>query len=409
MPKIFASLVLCGALVVGVVLKQSSSNGYDVTMVLPNANNLFVGGSVVRDGYEAGSVKAINVVDGKARVRVALDSSFGRLHDGATGQVVWKAALGERLVRIDDGPKSNAVLPSGAMLRGVQSEPVEIDQALAALDEPTRTKLNSLVSRLDATMTGREKDANATLKTAGAALQSLGAVLRELGTDGDAISQLVTQLNGTMSILARRDASLETIVGDLSDTTATAVQQRRALGSTLHRLPGVIDSAQTTLSKVPGTVDETVPLLEALDPATKRLTAVSKNLRPLMQDLRPAIAELRPTLDSASDLLQLTPNLLDSGTSVFPAVGSTLSGLAPVLDFLRPYTPEVAGWISNWGSAAGNYDANGHYTRFLIQTGVEAPIGLTSAPGPGVTQNLTPDPGEPVGQPWKDAYGSEMR
>lgn len=403
-----ASLALCGALATGLVVKTSADD-YDVTMVLPNANNLFEGGSVMRDGYEAGSIKDIKVVDGKAHVQIALDSEFGRLHDGATGQVVWKAALGERLVRIDDGPKSNTELPPGAMLAAVQSEPVEIGDVLSALDKPTREKLNSLLSRLDDTMSGREKDINASLRSAGPALQSLGAVLRELRTDGEAIGQLVTQLNGMMSILARRDASLESIVNDLSATTATAVQQRQALGSTLHRLPGVIDTAQSTLAKVPGTVADTVPLLEDLDPATSRLTTVAKDLRPLLRDLRPAVAELRPTLASASDLLRLTPSLLDSGTSTFPSADVAFTSLVPVLDFLRPYTPEIVGWASNWGSAGGNYDANGHYTRFLIQTGLEAGVGLTSTPGPGVTQNLTPAPGEPVGQPWTDAYGSEMR
>lgn len=409
MSKKFIPLVIGGLLVVGLAAKWVSSDGYEVTMVLPNANNLFTGGSVVRDGYEAGTIKSIKVVDGKAQVRVKLDPSFDDLHDGATGQVVWKAALGERLLRIDDGPASNAKLPSGAMLRGVQIEPVEVDQVLAALDPPTRTKINSLIARLNSTMSGKEKDFNTTLETAGPALQQLGAVLRELGADGEAIKQLVVQFNDTMTILAKRDGSVASIVNDLSRTTATVVQQKQALGATLKQLPGVIDDAQTTLAKVPSTVDETVPLLDDLAPAMNRLTSVSKNLRPLLSDLRPAVADLRPTLNSLGDLLQITPGLLDAGTSTIPSVGAMFASLTPVLDFLRPYTPEVAGWASNWGSAAGNYDANGHYTRFLIQTGVEAPIGITGAPGPGVTQNFTPAPGSPVGQPWTDAYGSEMR
>ena len=86
------------------------------------------------------------------------------------------------------------------------------------------------------------------------------------------------------------------------------------------------------------------------------------------------------------------------------------TGLTPVLDFLRPYTPEITGWATNWGSAAGNRDNQGHYTRFLIQAGLESVIpSPTGKPAPGITQNLTPDPGSPVGQPWTDAYGSEMR
>jgi phospholipid/cholesterol/gamma-HCH transport system substrate-binding protein len=34
-----------------------------------------------------------------------------------------------------------------------------------------------------------------------------------------------------------------------------------------------------------------------------------------------------------------------------------------VLDFLRPYTPELIGWIRDFGQGASNYDANGHFAR----------------------------------------------
>ncbi|TXL60704.1 MlaD family protein [Aeromicrobium terrae] len=407
MPKIITLVVAC-CLVGGAALVRSGSDDYRVSMVLPNANNLFEGGSVMRNGYEAGSISSIEVEDGKAKIEVDLDTSYGRLHDGAKAEVVWKAALGERLLQIHDGPEKNAELPDGAMLAGVQAEPVELDKVLAALDAPTRKKLNSLTDRLATTLDGREKQANASLESAGPAVQALGAVLREVGTDGTAIKQLVTQLDNTMTILQRRDRSIAQIVDDLGATTAATVTERQALGETLDRLPDVLDEAENTLGLVPDTVDATVPLLEDLDPATDRLASVSKDLRPLLQDLRPAVAQLRPTLGSLARLLGWTPDLMDTGSKTLPEANKALTSLTPVLDFLRPYTPEVAGWATNWGSAAGNYDANGHYTRFYVQAGLESAIGV-GMKGPGVTQNLTPKPGQPVGQPWEDAYGSEMR
>ena len=35
----------------------------------------------------------------------------------------------------------------------------------------------------------------------------------------------------------------------------------------------------------------------------------------------------------------------------------------PVLEFLRPYTPDLVGWFRDFGQGAANYDANGHYAR----------------------------------------------
>lgn len=400
--------------VVGLVLAASgaayfsSGRDYTATAVLPNAGNLFVGSLVMRDGYEAGSVTDIAVQDGKAVVTMSLDHDFGPLHDGATAEVIWKAALGERLMRVVDGPDDNPEMGDGAVLRGVQREPVELDAVLSALDAPTRRRLASLVTRLRGTLDGREADANASLRTAAPALRELGAVLRGIGTDGEAIKQIVRQFDETMRIIASRDDSMRQIVTSLSATTRSVATQQRTLGKTLEKLPPVMAHATRTLNRVPGTVDVTVPLLEDLAPATERLSSVSSNLRPLLRDLRPTVAQLRPTLDSLSRLLGITPGLLEAGIAAMPEADRALTGLTPALDFLRPYTPEIAGWATNWGSSGGNYDANGHYVRFHIQTGPEALIPSSRA-GPGVTQNLTPAPGAPVGQPWTDAYGSEMR
>lgn len=402
--------VLGLALVGGSALALDQSDGYRVSAVLPNAGNLFVGSSVMYEGYEAGSVTGIEVEDGQAMVEMSLDDEFVPLHDGATVEVVWKAALGERLVRIVDGAEDNAELPDGAMLAGVQREPVELDAVLSALDAPTRRHVSSLVQRLQQTMAGREADANASLRAAGPTLEELGDVLSQIDTDGEAIEQIVTQVDQTMEILASRGTSIERIVTALGATTDTVAAQESDVGRTLDKLPPVLQQASSTLNQVPGTVDKTLPLLGDLVPASGSLEEVSRNLRPLLRDLRPAVADLRPTLDLLTQLLGVTPGLLDISTSTAPEANQAMTGLTPVIDFLRPYTPELTGWATNWGSAGGNRDSQGHYVRFLIQGGLESAVpSPTDSPGAGVTQNLTPDPGSPVGQPWTDAYGSELR
>ncbi|MBW0089267.1 MCE family protein [Pseudonocardia sp. KRD-184] len=387
-----------------------SFNGpYRVTVVLDNAANLIQGSLVKVNGFDAGRIEELDVVDGRARLSLVLDREYAPLHDGATVNVVWKALLGERLVNLTDGPAGNAEIPSGGMLTGEQPAPVELDTVLAALDPPTRERLNSLTRNLDDTLTDSEADLNATLRTAGPAIGALGDVLRGLGTDGEAVRQLVTRLNETMAILARRDGDVSRVVDQLGGAVDQIVAQREALGGTLQELPPTLRQARTTLDSVPGTVEEVTPLLEALEPATARLPGVAADLRPLLSDLRPAIADLRPTLDSASELLQFTPGLLDSGTATVPDIEQTVAGITPALAFLRPYTPELAGFLTNWNSANANFDRNGHYARIYVTAGAE---NVNVNPGvlpPGTTKNLAPLPGELVGQPWTDAFGEGMR
>lgn len=386
----------------------ASATDYEVSVVLPNANNVIKGGSVMREGYRAGTIKSIDVVDGKARLRLELDEDFGKLHDGVRAEVSWKGTIGERVITLTDGPKKNAEIPSGALLTNVASEPVEMAEVLSALDAPTRKALNTFIKQVNATTKGHEADMQAAITTAGPAVEQLGALLSDLGTDGDAIKQILTQSNRTMGILANRQQTLSQVVNNLGDMSESVVTRRKELGQTLEKLPDVLDEGQKTFDVVPDAVDETIPLLEDLEPTSEKLADTSKHLKPVLQDLRPAVQDLRPALTSLARLLNETPALMDAGVATLPDIDKAVETSTPMVSFIRPYTPEIIGWNTSWGSLAGNYDSNGHYTRFHILTGLEAIIPAAAAT-PGVTQDLDPKPGEPVGQPWEDAYGEGIR
>lgn len=382
---------------------------YTLTVVAPSAIGLIEGTPVMAKGFQAGEIEGIEVRDGKAVVTVSLDDDFVPLHAGATANVMWKALLGERLLQITDGAPGNPEIPSGGTLQGEIPAPVEMDDVLATLDPPTRERLSSLVRRLDGTVAGSERDVNETIRAAGPAVGALGEVLRGLGTDGEAIKQLVTQLNGTTTLLAERNGDVQKIVDQLGTATARTAAHRDQLRQTLDGAPGTLDRAQQVLGDVPGTVDEAVPLLDDLRPATEKLPSVSANLQPLLADLRPAIGDLRPTLDSASELLRFTPGLIDSAHDTVPATNRAVDGLQPALQFLRPYSPELMGWMSNWASAFANSDGNGHFARIFVQSGAEAANVNPGVTTPGVERELQPAPGTAVDQPWTDAFGSGER
>ena len=42
---------------------------------------------------------------------------------------------------------------------------------------------------------------------------------------------------------------------------------------------------------------------------------------------------------------------------------TALNKSEPVLEFIRPYTPDFTGWLRDFGQSTANYDANGHYAR----------------------------------------------
>ena len=59
----------------------------------------------------------------------------------------------------------------------------------------------------------------------------------------------------------------------------------------------------------------------------------------------------------------------------------------PVLQFIRPYAPDLIGWFRDFGQSTANYDANGHFARISPLIGA---FQLTDTPGGGQVLNALP-------------------
>jgi phospholipid/cholesterol/gamma-HCH transport system substrate-binding protein len=400
---------LVAAAIIGGAAWVLTDHSYRVRVVLASATNVVEGGTVLMRGMEVGQIDDIEAQDGKALLELELDGDYAPLHDGAVVTVTWKALLGERRISIADGPSSNPTIPDGGVVRGKHPQPMELDQILNALDKPTRTRLASMIHRLDQTLDHNQSSVRSTLLSLGPALKSLGELLRAADTDGPAIRNVVSRLNGLMTLLARRDHDMRGVIDDLSTLTTRTASKRQHLRSALRALPPTLDQATETLGAVPATAREVSPMLRDLGKATSQLPAVARNLKPVLTDLRPMVANLRPTLSAARQLLGDTPEFLDMAHSVLPGATDALTDVQPALRFLRPYTPELMGWLSTWGSAAANYDSNGHYWRVNIQgSGTSLNVNPGVVP-PGMESKPYPLPGENIGQPWTDAFGGGQR
>ncbi|HEX4258623.1 MAG TPA: MlaD family protein [Streptosporangiaceae bacterium] len=386
-----------------------AGNTYTVKVAMPSATNIVNGGTVQLNGFEVGSVSSIQAQENQAILELKIDRDYAPLHEGAVVLVPYKALLGERVVDITDGPSTNAVIPNHGLIVGQMPKPTEFDQILNTLDRPTLDHLKSLVNGLDDTVKGHESDVNATLQASGPALQALGGVLDAIGTDGPAIRALVTRLNELTGTVANHQADVRTVVTQLTRLTTLAASRQQQLRDSLSALPPTLETAKTTLDKVPPVAHEVVPLLHDLDPATEKLKDVAGNLHPLLKDLRPALHDLRPTISALNELFDNTPGLLDSTHETFDPLTKALDNLSEPLDFLRPYTPEAIGWLSNWNSAFANYDSNGHFARIFVQAGSTSLMGNPGVVPPGVRVTPYPAPGQNGGTPWTDAFGSGVR
>lgn len=400
-----AALVL--VVLAAVAVTRMADEEYTLEVVMPVADGVYEGGEVMMHGNRIGHVTDVGLRGNKAIVSVSIEDDYAPVPAGTTAQVSWTSVVGRRTLDLVPGPAGSADLASGKLITS-EIERVELDDVLAALDAPTRAKLGGLLQGLEAAIDGHEQDLNKTLSAAGPTVFMLGKVLEAVGQDGPALRDLVTRLQSVTSVLDGRDADLRAAIGDLDTVSAGIASKQASLRSVIEQLPDTIDAAVATLDQVPGAVDATTPLLERLAPAVSRLPGISRDLGPAISTLKPTLRELRPTVEGLNRLLADTPGLLDTAHAVVPDATSAVRTVSPAVEFLRPYTPELNGWLTNWTSLFMS-QTSGNYARALITTGASA---LDINPGivpPGLKQDNRPAPGSIYDQPWIDANGDELR
>lgn len=404
---VVVALLAAAAVVSAVVL--TANPGYSLQVVMPNALGIVEGTPVQVGGRDAGRVTAIRAQDDQAVVTTEIDSAFAPLPAGTTVTVESRSVLGERQLQVRPGPATGPALPDRAVVPAGTSQ-VVVQDLLEALDPQTRVHLTATVQQLDRALAApAAHDLNETLRTAGPTVQALGQVLDAVGQDGPAIRSLVTNLRGVTGVLAQRGDGVSDTVRDLEHLTGAVATQQKQLSDGIAALPPALDGLQGVLDRFPPATDELVPLLDDLAPAAERLPSVAANLGPVLEDLRPTVGLLRPTLVAADRLLGPAPAFLDETTALLPGLRTTVERVSPAVEFLRPYTPEVMGFASNWGNLFSTYDSQGHFAHPLVVAGKTAVDNNPAVTLPGERASAARLPGENAGQPWTDANGSAPR
>jgi phospholipid/cholesterol/gamma-HCH transport system substrate-binding protein len=192
------------------------------------------------------------------------------------------------------------------------------------------------------------------------------------------------------AIAERRD-DLTNLVSNANATARAIGDENAALARALGLLPTTLRKANTTFVNLRAALGDLDGLVNESKPATKDLAPFLRALRPLVADAEPTIRDLRFLIKKegpGNDLIDLTrkqPKLAREASIAFPRSIRALQKAQPVIDYIRPYTPDFAGWITKFGQGADNYDAHGHFARIQPMFN---PFSLTSSPLLG--QVLTP-------------------
>jgi phospholipid/cholesterol/gamma-HCH transport system substrate-binding protein len=389
-----------GALAVAVVvaiLLLTGSSKHEYTLVFQSAGQLVKDNDVQVGGRRIGRVAAIKLSDKNlAEVRVQVDEPYAPLHLGTTATIRSGSLSGvaNRYIALAPGPNSAPKLDDGATL-GLDrtTTSVDLDQLFNTLDPKARKSLQQVIRGSSQQYDGKGAKANEALKYFNPALSTTSRLVNELDRDQQSLQDFIIYTARATTALASRRDDLSSLVGNANTASGAIASESASLNQALTALPRTLRQANTTFVNLRSTLDDLDELVDASKPVAPRLAPFFAQLRPLLRDAQPTVKDLRTLISRPGagndliDLLRKQPQLTKVATPTFQHTVKGLQQSTPVLQFIRPYAPDLIGWFRDFGQSTANYDANGHFAR--ISPIVNA-FQFTDTPAGGTLTALAP-------------------
>jgi len=386
------ALVAVIAAVAVVLLRDGNSTTYRLRF--QNAGQLVKDDDVQVGGRRVGSIRDITLTDdNQAEIEIAVDDDFAPLHEGTTATIraTSLSGIANRYIALTPGANSRAPLPSDALLgTDATTSIVDLDQLFNTLTPATRKGLQQFIQGNARWYVGRGAQANQAAKYLDPALSSSRALVDEVVRDQDTFSAFLETSSRTVRALAARRDDLADLVTNTNTTAAAIGDENASFSQALGLLPDTLRKANTTFVNLRATLDDLDVLVAASKPATKDLAPFLAELRPLVRDARPTIADLSTLIrrpgggNDLIDLLDRAPRLEQVARPALRNSTQALKDSTPVLQFVRPYSADLVGWLRDFGQGASNYDANGHFARiqpiFNAYSFADNPTGGTLTP-----------------------------
>ena len=231
---------------------------HEFQITFPTADGLVSGSDVLEAGSKIGTISAIQPTqDNTALVTVEVSDDHWPLHSGTTADIRPKSLLGEKYVDIHDGSAANPPLDTAVVLHETQKAvPVELDQFINSLDEPTRNAARILLDDLGAGVAGRGQSLNEAIAAGKANLQNLAVFGTTLNNRDPDLDRILVGLDGVLSKITTNDqlTQMSQLITN-GQQTLNAIETQQAAFSR-----GFVD-AQTALGELNTAIDGAVPSL----------------------------------------------------------------------------------------------------------------------------------------------------
>jgi ABC-type transporter Mla subunit MlaD len=409
---LLACLIL-GAVVTAVVLAGGGGrSGHHLFVTVPDATNVFAGQDVRAAGQNVGTIASTQPIQGGRATRLELQiddaawplprSTKFALRGGGT------ISYSNRYIEVARAATGGPALGDGDTIPTTDfTVPVEFDQLLGTFTPKVRGDLSALLGRGGVTFRIARPDLRRAIEAAPPALTQASFVLADLDSNEAALDTLVRSTDRVVNAVHGADPGVGQLVSGAATTFDAIASQASALQATLTSAPPTLIAARATLAHADRTLTAAGELARRLAPGVDQVRGIASPLNSVLGTVvqvgPDAVSTLATVRHSAPDV----SSLLTTATPLMPKLTSIGRQAVPQLGCIRPYTPDVVAFITNWGDWLSATDGRDRYGRANVQAIVPAPYNaVTASPAtivkdfPGLTYGFPYPPGYNAGQPW---------
>ena len=390
------ALLIASITIVTLALFGGGGGDYAVTARFVNAGQIVKGNPVQAGGVPIGSVQKIELTPGgQADLRLSIDPDHSPLPAGTRAAIrqLSQSGIANRFVDLsfpEHRQGADEIADGGRIDADSTTTQVDLDQVLNALKPRTRKALQGLLEdSADSLADGGGEQLGRGIEYLNPGLSTSGRLLRELTNERPVLERALVNGSDLVTAVAQRRESLASLVGTAEQATGALARQKGALAESIELLPPVMRRANTSFLNLRAALGD-------LDPLVADAKPVARNLSPLLSDARAVAAAARPTLrdlrsairrpgrgNDAVEVVRAVPRLADIAVvrrersispggrrvalgetdGAFPQATEAFRDATPVIAFARPYSMDFVGWLDDFSSTGGYFDALGGQTR----------------------------------------------
>ncbi|MFL5907912.1 MAG: MlaD family protein, partial [Solirubrobacterales bacterium] len=318
-----------------------SPTGYRFTAVYPDATQLIAQTDVRIYGVDVGRVASVSQDGELTRAEIEIDPKYAPVPADTRTVLRRKTLLGEPFIELDPGTPADQggrMLPEdGELPVGQTDRSVDLDEALRALNKPTRRDLKLVLHELAAGVKDQGWSLNGALGNLRPATSAGADVFRVLGSQHRALQSLVRDSGTALEALSERRNALHTLVASGNRVLSATASRDRELTRTVRLLPPTLKQLRPTLEVARDLGVKAAPLLNELDPASRELPRTITDLHALAPDVRHLMLDLRPLLDAAPTGVPAFTSTLASARPLVRQLRPALQDAVPAVQWLVPY------------------------------------------------------------------------